>query len=94
MLGDDFLKELDKSINRDIQYWSNWNLDPDVNIVWDYDNAFDFWYGHTIGMSTRTAIQVFIDIYKRKPTQIENLAIIQKINDHKSQYKQAFENLK
>jgi len=50
--------------------------------------------GHTIGMATRTAIQIFIDIYNRKPSQIENLAIIGKINEYSLQYKQAFEHLK
>jgi len=94
MLGDDFLKELDKMIKRDIQYWSDWNLEKDAKIVWDYDHASDFWFGHTIGLCTRTAIQIFIDIYKRKPSQLENLSIIEKINEYSLQYKQVFDKLK
>ncbi len=94
MLGDDFLKGLDEYVKRDLQYWSKWNLNKDGKIVWNYDNAHDFWFGHTIGMATRSAIQIFIDIYKRKPSQLADLAIIDTISDYASQSKQAFEHLK
>lgn len=94
MLGDDFLKQLDVYVKHDLAYWSNWNLDKDAKIVWNYDHASDFWYGHTIGLVTRTAIQIFIDNYERNPTQLEDLAIIEKINEYSKEYKKCFEKLK
>ena len=93
MFGEDFLRQLDVYIKRDIQYWSAWRPNERA-IIWQYDNAFDFWYGHTIGITTRTVIQIFIDTYKRKPSQLEDIAIIDKISEYAPQYKQAFEHLR
>ena len=93
MFSDKFLNTLEIYVRRDIQYWSKWRPNNEAS-MWNYDNAFDFWYGHTIGMCTRTVIQIFIDMYDRKPSQLENKAIIDKINEYSGEYKKAFEHLK
>ena len=93
MFSEEFLKTLDIYIRKDIQYWSTWRPNNEAK-MWNYDNAFNFWYGHTIGMCTRTAIQVFIDMYHKKPSKLENKAIIDKIIEYSQEYKKALEYLK
>jgi len=95
MFDDAFLKALDEYVRLDIQNCLKLNLNNDAGkAVWNYDNGYDFWFGHTIGMTTRTAIQIFKDAYGKLPSNIESKAIIEKINEYSSQYKQAFEHLK
>lgn len=90
----EFLKGLDEYVKHDLVFWSRLNLNKDAAEIWQYDHPFDFWYGHTIGMATRSAIHLFMNIYKRKPSQLEDMEIIIKINEYAPQYKNIFDKLK
>lgn len=92
MLSNAFLKSLDDYVKLDLRYLYNWKPDERVKIR-QHDTVLNFWYDNTIRLLVHSAIHMFMDIYNRKPTPLEDITIIDKINEYVPQYKQAFEPL-
>ena len=68
-LSKEFLNGLAVEIPKMVEAFSNPNKEQmESRKKWNYDHAFDFLYGETIGWIEGYVIRSFIEIYKREPS--------------------------
>ena len=61
---------------------------------WNYDHAFDFLYGETIGWIEGYIVRSFIEVYKREPSTSELAEISSVIELYSNQIRKNFRKIK
>ena len=71
-LSKEFLDSLAIEIPKMVEAFSNPDMEQtESRKKWNYDHAFDFLYGETIGWIEGYIIRSFIEVYKREPSTSE-----------------------
>lgn len=90
LLSNEFLSLLDEQVRNQLDFWKKTKPTKKAEKIWNYENAADFWYGHITGMIFATAVHLFEQIYKRKPSVIEANALMETINKYNEDFQTIF----
>jgi hypothetical protein len=94
-LSKEFLDGLSIEIPKMVEAFSNPNKEQtESRKKWNYDHAFDFLYGETIGWIEGYIIRSFIEIYKREPSVSELSEISSVIVLYADQIKENFKKIR
>ena len=94
-LNKEFLDSLAIEIPKMVEAFSNPTTEQtESRKKWNYDHAFDFLYGETIGWIEGYIIRSFIEIYKREPSASELSEISSVIVLYADQIKENFKKIR
>ena len=94
-LDKEFLDGLAIEIPKMVEAFSNPTMEQtESRKKWNYDHAFDFLYGETIGWIEGYIVRSFIEVYKREPSTSELAEISSVIELYSNQIRKNFRKIK